>query len=110
MKLEIGMNLYKFDGVDNNVYRYTITRATDKRAFVEFEHGKIMFEREFTGDSVRAMGEKSSIWSSSYYKIETPELVKKFQRTINEKKFNKIGVRDLTDEQLEKILSIVEKE
>ena len=109
MTLEVGMNLYTINGYE----RITIFRVTAKRAYVRIkrhdgESYELEFDREQNEVWIKRRGDHSR-WSSTFYGVETPELIAKYVRYRKEGAFNNIKVNQLTDDQLSAILDIAKE-
>lgn len=106
MLLEVGTKLY----THNNSQCITIDRVTAKRAYYRVSD---TYEEEFERDigektSIRRRGSTSS-WGGGQCYLETPELKKRFNRVLKEKAISVINIRELSDEQVDKILEIIKK-
>ena len=109
MKLEIGSVIYG-EGFRDEIHKYVITRATEKRAYARVETSgsggyELVFDRETKGDDVRDIGSSDS-WHRTTHSIETPELKAKYHLAVMRFRFNGIKSSQLSSEQLEQILAI----
>jgi len=114
MKLEVGMRIYSNERFGNGLQRFTIKRVTDKQAIVEDNYGsgntyEIRFDREQRDSyGFYAKGDKTG-WGRVVYYLETPELIAQYYRKTLERKYAKIKVENLTNEQIENMLLISNK-
>lgn len=107
--LEVGMKIYT-EGL--GLQRYTITRTTPKFAFVKInERAEMKFKRDVgDGTCFKKFGEATSPWVSSSYSVETPKLKQLFRRQGLENRVNGISTKNLSDDQLERIVKILGEE
>lgn len=114
MTLEIGMKLYLIGDYGRVCSPLIIGRVTKSRAYAEDLTGIQKIEREFDREQrddayIHRRGDKGSRFRGrDAYVLETPELKAKYERRMKEVRFSRIQVEKLTDEQLDKIIQVIE--
>ena len=105
MKLQVGDHLY----TDGGRTRITITRVTEKRAYAQINpQWENTFDREV--DESRFITRKGDHpkWYKTYYSVETPDLIEKFNHYRALDKVLKIDFKSLSLGQLQAILDITD--
>lgn len=107
MMLEIGSVLYS-QGFGCGFEKFTISRVTEKRAYVKInDNYEFVFDRDTgTHTYAKKIGGGDGLGRATYF-LETPELKAKYKLSLMRRKFDSINSSQLTTEQLEQILAIV---
>jgi hypothetical protein len=100
MQLEVGMVLYCEHRFPPSITKHIIDRVTPKRACV----GNVEFNREQENNMFYSRGHSS--WDSASWKLEDNDIASRYKRHVLEKKFNRIVLKNLTDDQLVRIIAI----
>jgi len=104
MKLEVGMTLYC------GLNRYKISRVTPKRAYIQInDRCECEFDREQDDPGFIKKRGSSYGYRTEYYSVETPRLIAAFDRDKLVRKSMKINMNILTDDQLNRIMAIVDE-
>lgn len=104
MNLEVGMTLYC------GLSRYKISRVTPKRAYIKINDSyEIEFNREQNNTAYIKKRGNGDAWNREYYAVETPELIAAYNRDKLVRKAMKINMNILTDDQLNRIMAIVDE-
>jgi len=112
--LKVGDILYRRNSQYNSLYKRTITRVTNKYAFVKVNDSyedKLDIEQSNPGFIKEKNKER---YSRSYYSVETPELADRYKSYIEKSivlnKISKIDLSELKLETLKNIYDIITSE